>query len=132
MTSNDIRVWNNATVIQEPELPWELMQLGNCGSPIETEAGWLVMTHGVGPLRTYSLGALLLDIDDPTRVVGHLREPLLSPSADERERLRPKRRLFVRQHDPRWALILPYGYADVGAGIATIPLDDLLTELTEK
>ena len=65
--------------------PWELMQLGNCGSPLETEAGWLVITHGVGPFRRYTLGALLLDLDDPTRVIGHLEEPLLSPDADERE-----------------------------------------------
>ena len=72
MTSTDIRVWRDATMIQEPERPWELMQLGNCGSPLETEAGWLVITHGVGPFRRYTLGALLLDLDDPSRVIGHL------------------------------------------------------------
>jgi beta-1,2-mannobiose phosphorylase / 1,2-beta-oligomannan phosphorylase len=79
MMSNDIRVWRESAIIQEPKRPWELMQLGNCGSPLETEAGWLVITHGVGPFRTYALGALLLDLDDPSRVIGHLREPLLSP-----------------------------------------------------
>ena len=87
--------------LQQPEQPWELMQLGNCGSPLETEAGWLVITHGVGPMRRYTLGALLLDLDDPTVVLGHLDEPLLSPEADEREGLRAQRRLLVREHDPR-------------------------------
>jgi predicted GH43/DUF377 family glycosyl hydrolase len=79
MTSTDVRVWNEATVIQQPEQPWELMQLGNCGSPLETEAGWLVITHGVGPLRRYTLGALLLDLNDPTVVVGHLTSRCSAP-----------------------------------------------------
>ena len=103
MTSTDIRVWRDATVIQEPERPWELMQLGNCGSPLETEAGWLVITHGVGPFRRYTLGALLLDLDDPSRVIGHLKEPLLSPERRRTRRLRAQRRVLVRQHDPRRA-----------------------------
>jgi len=85
VTPNDIRVWREATVIQQPMRPWELMQLGNCGSPLETEAGWLVITHGVGPMRRCTLGALLLGIDDPRRVIGHLQEPLLAPQDDERE-----------------------------------------------
>ena len=116
MTSSDVRVWNEATVIQEPERPWELMQLGNCGSPLETEAGWLVITHGVGPVRRYTLGALLLDLDDPTVVIGHLKEPLLSPEADEREGYVPNvvyscGSLIHGDH-----LVLPYGYADIGRG----------------
>ncbi len=77
MRSPDVRVWRETERIQEPERPWEFIQLGNCGSPLETEAGWLVITHGVGPFRRYSLGALLLDLDDPGRVIGHLNEPLL-------------------------------------------------------
>lgn len=132
MTSTDIRVWREATVIQEPERPWELMQLGNCGSPLETDAGWLVITHGVGPMRRYTLGAVLLDIDDPRRVIGHLDEPLLSPLADEREGYVPNvvyscGGLIHGEH-----LVLPYGYADVGAGIATIRLDELLNRLTDS
>jgi predicted GH43/DUF377 family glycosyl hydrolase len=131
MTSTDIRVWREATRIQEPKQPWELMQLGNCGSPLETDAGWLVITHGVGPMRRYTLGALLLDIDDPSHVIGHLREPLLLPSADEREGYVPNvvyscGSLIHGDH-----LVLPYGYADVGASIATIRVDELLSRLTD-
>ena len=132
MTSTDIRVWREATRIQEPERPWELVQLGNCGSPLETDAGWLVITHGVGPMRRYTLGALLLDIDDPSRVIGHLREPLLSPSADEREGYVPNvvyscGSLIHGDH-----LVLPYGYADVGARVATMRVDELLSRLTDR
>ena len=131
MTSTDIRVWREATLIQEPKQPWELMQLGNCGSPLETDAGWLVITHGVGPLRTYTLGALLLDIDEPGRVIGHLREPLLSPSPDERVGYVPNvvyscGSLIHGDH-----LVLPYGYADVGARVATMRVDELLNRLTD-
>ena len=132
MTSSDIRVWRDATVIQEPERPWELMQLGNCGSPLETEAGWLVITHGVGPFRQYALGALLLDLDDPTRVIGHLKEPLLSPQADEREGYVPNVVYSCGSMIHGDHLVLPYGYADVGARIATIPLDELLSRLTSS
>ncbi len=130
MTSTDIRVWREATVIQEPEQPWELMQLGNCGSPLETEAGWLVITHGVGPFRRYALGALLLDLDDPSRVVGHLKEPLLSPADDERDGYVPNVVYSCGSMIHAGHLVLPYGYADVGASVATVPLDDLLSRLT--
>ncbi|MGE3586247.1 MAG: glycoside hydrolase family 130 protein [Ilumatobacteraceae bacterium] len=132
MMSDDVRVWNDSTVVQQPERPWELMQLGNCGSPLETEAGWLVITHGVGPLRRYSLGALLLDLDDPTRVVGHLDEPLLSPNADEREGYVPNVVYSCGSMIHRDHVILPYGFADVGAGVATISLEALLTKLTDR
>jgi predicted GH43/DUF377 family glycosyl hydrolase len=129
MASHDIRVWTDATVIQEPKRPWELMQLGNCGSPLETEAGWLVITHGVGPFRRYTLGALLLDLDDPTIVLGHLAEPLLSPASDEREGYVPNVVYSCGSMIHADHLILPYGYADVGAGVATIPLAPLLERL---
>ena len=129
MTSTDIRVWRDAKLIQEPERPWELMQLGNCGSPLETEAGWLVITHGVGPFRHYRLGALLLDLDDPSRVVGHLKEPLLSPEADEREGYVPNVVYSCGSMIHRGHLVLPYGCADVGTRIATIPLDVVLSRL---
>jgi predicted GH43/DUF377 family glycosyl hydrolase len=130
MTSSDIRVWRDATVIQEPERPWELMQLGNCGSPLETEAGWLVITHGVGPFRRYTLGALLLDLDDPTRVIGHLKEPLLTPNENERDGYVPNVVYSCGSMIHGDHLVLPYGYADVGASVATIPLGDLLSALT--
>jgi predicted GH43/DUF377 family glycosyl hydrolase len=105
------------------------MQLGNCGSPIETEAGWLVITHGVGPMRRYTLGALLLDLDDPTRVIGHLDDPLLAPDASEREGYVPNVVYSCGSTIHAGHLVLPYGYADVGAGIATVPLADLLGRL---
>ncbi len=129
MRSDDVRVWRETEKIQEPEQPWELTQLGNCGSPLETEAGWLVITHGVGPFRQYSLGALLLDLDDPARVIGHLKEPLLTPQANEREGYVPNvvyscGSMIVDQH-----LVLPYGFADVGASIATVRVEDLLNRL---
>jgi predicted GH43/DUF377 family glycosyl hydrolase len=129
MRSHDIRVWRDSEKLQEPDRPWELMQLGNCGSPLETEAGWLVITHGVGPFRRYCLGAVLLDIDDPCRVLGHLREPLLMPTGDEREGYVPNvvyscGSLIHADH-----LVVPYGFADTGASIATVRLDDLLTAL---
>jgi predicted GH43/DUF377 family glycosyl hydrolase len=130
MTSHDPRVWSDSTMIQEPKRPWELMQLGNCGSPLETEAGWVVITHGVGPFRRYTLGALLLDLDDPTRVLGHLADPLLSPDSDEREGYVPNVVYSCGSMIHADHLILPYGYADVGAGAATIPLDELLAGLT--
>ena len=130
MTSTDIRVWRESSVIQEPERPWELTQLGNCGSPLETDAGWLVITHGVGPFRRYTLGALLLDLDDPSRVIGHLKEPLLSPDDDERDGYVPNVVYSCGSMIHAGHLVLPYGYADVGASIATIPLDELLNRLT--
>jgi predicted GH43/DUF377 family glycosyl hydrolase len=130
MSSSDIRVWNNPQVVQEPRRPWELMQLGNCGSPMETEAGWLVITHGVGPFRRYALGAVLLDRDDPARVLGHLEEPLLSPTEDEREGYVPNVVYSCGSMIHAGNLVLPYGFADVGARVATIPIDDLLNRLT--
>ena len=131
MRSDDLRTWREATTIQEPARPWELVQLGNGGSPIETEAGWLVVTHGVGPMRRYTLGAILLDLDDPGRVIGHLREPMLAPDADEREGYVPNvvytcGCLLHGEH-----LIVPYGFADVGAAVATVPIADLLDRLTD-
>src|SRR5205085_7646608 len=85
MFSNELNIWEKPILLQEPENSWEFIQIGNCGSPIETDYGWLVITHGVGPVRRYSLGATLLDLNDPTKVIGRLKEPLLSPNDSERE-----------------------------------------------
>lgn len=132
MASSDVRVWQESEIIQEPKHPWELLQLGNCGSPLETEAGWLVITHGVGPMRRYSLGALLLDIDEPSRVIGHLAEPLLAPSPDERDGYVPNVVYSCGSMIHGDHLILPYGFADVGARIATVPLAELLERLVRN
>src|SRR5207253_7996425 len=83
--SDNPHFWSDSVLLEEPQQPWEFVKLGNCGSPIETEAGWLVLTHGVGPMRKYAMGAFLLDRDDPARVIGRLEAPLLEPNADERE-----------------------------------------------
>ncbi|MEQ9379517.1 MAG: glycoside hydrolase family 130 protein, partial [Pirellulales bacterium] len=85
MYSDMIHFWHTKELILKPTYPWEFVQLGNCGSPIETDAGWLVLSHGVGPMRKYSIGAFLLDRDDPSQVVGRLKQPLLTPNENERE-----------------------------------------------
>lgn len=132
MLSDEVRSWHEVERIQVPCRPWELVQIGNCGSPVETEAGWLVITHGVGPLRQYALGAILLDADDPCRVLGHLREPLLLPLEDERDGYVPNVVYSCGSMIHSGRLVLPYGFSDVGARIATVPLDDLLTRLVER
>jgi predicted GH43/DUF377 family glycosyl hydrolase len=109
--------------------PWELIQLGNCGSPIETEAGWLVLTHGVGPMRAYSIGAILLDLDDPTRLLGRLREPLLRPTPDEQDGYVPNVVYSCGALVHAGTLVLPYGIGDAAIGMATIPVDELLDML---
>jgi predicted GH43/DUF377 family glycosyl hydrolase len=117
-------------MIQSPVRPWEITQLGNCGSPLETEAGWLVITHGVGTVRQYAIGAILLDKEDPARVIGHLAEPLLEPASDERDGYVPNVVYSCGSMISGRFLVLPYGFSDVGTRIATVHLDDLLTELT--
>ncbi|HCK98941.1 MAG TPA: glycosidase [Candidatus Marinimicrobia bacterium] len=129
MFSNKINLWREAQMIQEPEYPWEFIQIGNCGSPIETEKGWLVITHGVGPMRKYCLGAVLLDLEDPTKVIGKLREPLLSPNEEEREGYVPNVIYSCGSIIHNNELIIPYAMADYGSTFATVPLDELLDEL---
>ena len=85
MYSDHLHFWHTTQLLLKPKFPWEFIQLGNCGSPIETDAGWLVLSHGVGPMRKYCIGAFLLDRDDPTKVIGRLREPLIKPNENERE-----------------------------------------------
>lgn len=130
MLSENVREWQTSAKIQVPERPWELMHIGNCGSPLETEAGWLVITHGVGPMRQYSLGAILLDRDEPWRVIGHLREPLLTPDESERDGYVPNVVYSCGSMIHNQMLVLPYGFSDVGSRIALVPLDALLDRLT--
>ena len=130
MFSDDVRYWQDPYLIQRPERPWELVQLGNCGSPLETEAGWLVLTHGVGPMRRYALGAILLDLEDPRRVIGHLDEPLLVPTEDERDGYVPNVVYSCGSLIHGRDLVIPYGFSDLGSGIAAIPLQDVLGRLT--
>ena len=108
-----------------------MLQLGNCGSPIETDAGWLVLTHGVGPLRTYSIGAILLDLRDPTVVLGRLRRPLLTPAADERDGYVPNVVYSCGSLVHAGVLVLPYGIGDAAIGIASVPLSEVLSAMTD-
>jgi predicted GH43/DUF377 family glycosyl hydrolase len=129
MFSDNVHFWNERAVLLKPEFPWELVQLGNCGSPIETDSGWLVLSHGVGPMRQYSIGAFLLDRDDPSRVIGRLREPLIKPNANEREGYVPNVVYTCGALVHRGELIIPYGLADHATGFATVPLADVLAAM---
>jgi predicted GH43/DUF377 family glycosyl hydrolase len=121
--------WTASVGCQQPTRAWEALQLGNCGPPIETEAGWVVLTHGVGPMRTYSIGAMLLDLDDPTRVLGKLTEPLLSPAVDEQDGYVPNVVYSCGGLVHAGTLMLPYGIGDAAIGVATMPLGELLAAL---
>lgn len=118
--SDSLGVWPQAETIQTPGRAWDLIQLGNCGPPIETDEGWLVLTHGVGAMRTYAIGALLLDLDDPTRVVAALDAPLLEPQPDEQDGYVPNvvYSCGALLHDD--TLVIPYGIADSAIGFATV------------
>ncbi|MDT5056342.1 MAG: hypothetical protein QOF66_4708 [Mycobacterium sp.] len=123
-------VWSNSVPCQRPTQAWEALQLGNCGPPIETEAGWLVLTHGVGPMRTYRIGAILLDLEDPTRVLGRLRQPLLTPAPDEQDGYVPNVVYSCGALVHAETLVLPYGISDAAIGFATVPLPELLDALS--
>jgi predicted GH43/DUF377 family glycosyl hydrolase len=129
MFSDNIHFWDAPQPLLQPEQPWEYMKIGNCGSPVETEAGWLVLSHGVGPMRKYCIGAFLLDRKDPTRVIGRLREPLLAPNEAEREGYVPNvvYTCGVMLHDRE--VIIPYAMSDYATSFATVSLDELLTAM---
>jgi predicted GH43/DUF377 family glycosyl hydrolase len=129
MYSDNIHFWNQLVPVIQPAFPWELVQLGNCGSPIETEAGWLVLSHGVGPMRKYSIGAFLLDLNDPTKVIGRLHEPLLKPTQSEGKGYVPNVVYTCGALVHQGALIIPYGLADHATGFVTTPLSDVLSAM---
>jgi predicted GH43/DUF377 family glycosyl hydrolase len=129
--SEDGMVWREAVGLAVPPRIWRLMQVGNCGSPIETEAGWLVLTHGVGPMRTYSLDALLLDLEDPTRVIGALEQPLLSASPDERDGYVPNVVYSCGALECGETLVIPFGFGDMGIEFATVRIPDLVELLQQ-
>ena len=130
MYSDQPHFWYSKELIARPTFPWEFVQLGNCGSPIETEAGWLVLTHGVGPMRKYAMGAFLLGRDDPSRLIGRLETPLLEPDANEREGYVPNVvyscGALVHGRD----LVIPYAMSDYASTFATVPLDNVLNAMT--
>jgi len=129
MFSDNPHYWSDPRLLLRPAEVWESEKLGNCGSPIETDAGWLVITHGVGPMRRYCIGAVLLDIDDPARVIGRLREPLLIPEENEREGYVPNVVYSCGSLRHGDQLILPYALSDRSTTISSIPIDALLAAL---
>jgi predicted GH43/DUF377 family glycosyl hydrolase len=131
MFSEDRYFWRDPQLLLQPCWSWEFVKIGNCGSPIETDAGWLVLTHGVGPMRKYSIGATLLDLEDPSKVIGRLKAPLLEPAAHRIDGYVPNVVYTCGALIHGGQLILPYGLNDTEATIVTIELEKLLAALTE-
>jgi len=129
MFSDHLHFWNAAQLVLEPKFPWEFIQMGNCGSPIETDAGWLVLSHGVGAMRKYCIGAFLLDRDNPTRVIGRLREPLITPNENEREGYVPNVVYSCGSLQHNRQLVIPYAMSDYAATFASLPLDEVLAAM---
>ncbi len=129
MFSDNPHYWSDPQILLRPSEAWESVKIGNCGSPLETRAGWLVITHGVGPMRKYCIGAALLDLHDPTRVIGRLRAPLLSAEGNEREGYVPNvvYSCGAMLHDGK--LILPYAMSDKATAVVSVELDELLARL---
>jgi predicted GH43/DUF377 family glycosyl hydrolase len=129
MRSDNPHHWENPQVIMRPAESWESVKIGNCGSPIETEAGWLVITHGVGAMRKYCIGAALLDLDDPSRVIGRLRQPLLVPEGHEREGYVPNVVYSCGSLIHGGRLILPYAMSDRATAAISVSVNMLLSTL---
>ncbi len=129
MYSDDVYTWNNPVLLYAPKAVWEVMQIGNCGSPIETDRGWLLLTHGVGPVRKYCIGAILLDKDDPSKVRGWLREPLLAPDASEREGYVPNVVYTCGALQHAGWLIVPYAMSDYASSFARVRIDEVLNSM---
>jgi predicted GH43/DUF377 family glycosyl hydrolase len=127
--SDDINIWRKAKLLQQPKFPWEFIQIGNGGSPIETPEGWLVITHGVGPMREYTLGASLFDLENPEKEIGRLTSPLLVPNAEEREGYVPNVVYTCGSMIHNDELIIPYAMSDYASTYATVNLSELLNEL---
>jgi predicted GH43/DUF377 family glycosyl hydrolase len=129
LTSDDLYDWNGGTKVMVPQESWEFIQIGNCGSPIEIEEGWLVITHGVGAVRNYCIGACLLDRNDPTKLLGRVTHPLVRPSAGQRYGYVPNVAYSCGAMVHGRTLILPYALADSFTTFATVPLDTLLAAI---
>ena len=129
MFSDHLHFWRTKELILRPKFPWEFVQMGNCGSPIETEAGWLVLSHGVGPMRKYCIGAFLLDRNAPAKVIGRLRDPLIAPNDDEREGYVPNVVYSCGSLLHGKQLIIPYGTSDHATTFATVAIDEILNAM---
>jgi predicted GH43/DUF377 family glycosyl hydrolase len=126
MFSDNIHFWQSTEIIQEPTRTWEFIQLGNCGSPLETDAGWLVLTHGVGAMRQYCIGAILLDLENPAKLIGYLEDPLIVPNEQEREGYVPNVLYSCGSLIHNKQLVIPYAMSDSLSGIATVDVDALI------
>ncbi len=129
MFSKYLHFWRTSHIIQQPEYPWEFIQIGNCGSPIETEKGWIVLTHGVGPMRQYCIGAMLLDLENPRKVIARLEKPLLAPTEKEREGYVPNVVYSCGSIIHRNELVIPYAMSDINSGIATVSMSNLINSM---
>lgn len=133
MFSDYINVWNTyPKKVNMPEYPWEFVQVGNCGSPLETDKGWLVITHGVGPMRRYSLGAILLDLDDPSRLIARLEDPLMIPNEEEREGYVPNVVYSCGAIINNGELIIPYSISDYASSFVAVGLDELFSKMQKR
>ena len=130
-SSDDGHIWGEPVELQHPRASWELLQVGNCGPPIETEHGWLVLTHGVGPMRSYAMGAILLDRDDPSRVIGWLDRPFLEPAATERNGYVPNVVYSCGGFVQDGVLWLPFGIDDVRIGVAWAPVEEVIARMSD-
>ena len=129
--SQHLHFWYEWRSIIEPREPWEIIRLGNCGSPIETSAGWIVLTHGVGAVRRYCIGAALLDLNDPSHVLGRLKRPLIEPLESEREGYVPNVVYSCGGIIHQGLLMIPYAMSDTRSGIASVKADDLIAHMLE-
>ena len=132
MYSERPTVWNKPVIIQEPRFPWEFTHIGNCGSPIWTEEGWLIITHGVGAMRRYCIGASLFDLDDPSKEIGRLHEPLLAPREDEREGYVPNVVYSCGAIVHNDSLILPYAVSDYSSTYGVVEMAELIEALKKS
>lgn len=130
--SDSVNVWREAKLIQTPSHPWELVQMGNSGSPLETPEGWLMLTHGVGPMREYTLGVTLLDLNNPERVLGHLKQPLLTPNRIEREGYVPNVVYSCGAYIHEDKLVIPYAMSDYASTYAVVDVTELLANLLDN
>lgn len=131
MSSDNIHFWHEAELLQTPRYPWELIQIGNCGSPVETDHGWILLTHGVGPMRKYCIGAYLLDLHQPQRVIGQLAEPLLCPTEAERDGYVPNVVYTCGAMIHNGELIMPYSMSDTASGVAVVAVEELVRRMLE-
>ena len=130
--SDSVHFWETYQMLIGPRYPWELMQIGNCGAPIETPEGWILLTHGVGPMRTYAIGAMLLDLNDPRKVIGHLKEPIITPEGQDREGYVPNVVYTCGAMEVAGDLFIPFAAADKSTSFIVVPTRDLVKQLLDS